>query len=117
MTTDLRAPLLRVDSGGAAGIQGQPQVVDGCHIQRSVSAESLGASIAHDIMGDVDAEPAPEVFKKSADFGKKDLGYYLSFIFLVNQIYGPGVLAIPIVFKQAGIGPTVFMLVTRSALL
>lgn len=121
---ELRAPLLKGEgaangsssaASSSGGIPGQGQQRNA--MQRSVSAESVGAPLAHEIMGDLDAsEPAPEVFKKSPDLGKKDLGYFLSFIFLVNQIYGPGVLAIPIVFKQAGIGPTVFMLVEYPVL-
>jgi len=34
--------------------------------------------------------------------GNKTLGRFFSFIFIINQIYGPGVLAIPIVFQQGG---------------
>ena len=32
--------------------------------------------------------------------GDKDIGPWLSVIFIVNQIYGPGLLAIPIVLQQ-----------------
>lgn len=32
--------------------------------------------------------------------GTKTLGNFYSFVFIINQIYGPGVLAIPIVFQQ-----------------
>jgi hypothetical protein len=38
--------------------------------------------------------------------GGKDIGPFLSIIFIVNQIYGPGLLAIPIVMQQAGWLPT-----------
>jgi amino acid permease len=34
----------------------------------------------------------------------------LSVVFIVNQIYGPGVLAIPIVYQQAGVFPTLLAL-------
>lgn len=34
--------------------------------------------------------------------GAKTLGTFYSFVFIINQIYGPGVLAIPIVFQQGG---------------
>lgn len=40
--------------------------------------------------------------EKGVSLGEKDLGSLLSFIFIINQIYGPGVLAIPIVFQQSG---------------
>ena len=32
--------------------------------------------------------------------GTKDINLTLSIIYVINQIYGPGVLAIPIVFQQ-----------------
>jgi hypothetical protein len=32
--------------------------------------------------------------------GTKDINSWLSVIYIINQIYGPGVLAIPIVFQQ-----------------
>lgn len=32
--------------------------------------------------------------------GSKDISTFLSIIYIINQIYGPGVLAIPIVFQQ-----------------
>lgn len=41
--------------------------------------------------------------------GTKSIGGFLSFVFIINQIYGPGVLAIPIVFDQSGLIPTIFM--------
>jgi hypothetical protein len=40
------------------------------------------------------------VQQKDRTVGKKTLGNFFSFLFIVNQIYGPGVLAIPIVFQQ-----------------
>jgi amino acid permease len=42
--------------------------------------------------------------------GSKQLGTMLSIMFIVNQIYGPGVLAIPLVYQQAGVVSTLIML-------
>ena len=41
----------------------------------------------------------------------KSLNFGYSFIFIINQIYGPGVLAIPIVFQQSGLVLTALFLV------
>ena len=41
----------------------------------------------------------------------KSLNFGYSFIFIINQIYGPGVLAIPIVFQQSGLILTALFLV------
>src|SRR3989338_9470617 len=35
--------------------------------------------------------------------GQKDIGLYSSFVYVINQIFGPGSLALPIVFQQAGL--------------
>lgn len=47
-------------------------------------------------------EPIPQ--KKSEEekgaVGNKTIGKYGSFVYIINQIFGPGVLAIPIVFQQ-----------------
>eukprot|EP01116_Phalansterium_solitarium_P002004 TRINITY_DN11864_c0_g1_i1.p1 TRINITY_DN11864_c0_g1~~TRINITY_DN11864_c0_g1_i1.p1 ORF type:complete len:512 (+),score=139.81 TRINITY_DN11864_c0_g1_i1:206-1741(+) len=40
--------------------------------------------------------------ERGKSLGEKEIGSWLSIIFIVNQIYGPGVLSIPIVFQQAG---------------
>ena len=40
----------------------------------------------------------------------KSLNFTYSFIFIINQIYGPGVLAIPIVFQQSGLILTILFL-------
>src|ERR1700721_567368 len=40
----------------------------------------------------------------------KSLSFFFSFIFIINQIFGPGVLAIPIVFQQSGLFPTIIFL-------
>jgi len=45
----------------------------------------------------------PEGVKQGdRNIGNKTLGSFYSFVFIINQIYGPGVLAIPIVFQQGG---------------
>ena len=33
-------------------------------------------------------------------YGSKTIGTYSSYVFIINQIFGPGVLALPIVFQQ-----------------
>eukprot|EP01112_Ceratiomyxa_fruticulosa_P016454 TRINITY_DN497_c0_g1_i1.p1 TRINITY_DN497_c0_g1~~TRINITY_DN497_c0_g1_i1.p1 ORF type:complete len:500 (+),score=75.63 TRINITY_DN497_c0_g1_i1:263-1762(+) len=43
-------------------------------------------------------------------FGNKSLNFFYSLIFIINQIYGPGVLAIPIVFQQGGFVITTIVL-------
>ena len=48
--------------------------------------------------------------ERGHSLGVKQLGTWLSIMFIVNQIYGPGVLAIPIVYHQAGIFTTNLML-------
>lgn len=47
--------------------------------------------------------------ERGKSLGVKSIGTFLSFIFLINQIYGPGVLAIPLVYEQSGLIPTMFM--------
>eukprot|EP00697_Spironema_sp_BW2_P000005 gnl/Spiro4/10027_TR5317_c0_g1_i1.p1 gnl/Spiro4/10027_TR5317_c0_g1~~gnl/Spiro4/10027_TR5317_c0_g1_i1.p1 ORF type:complete len:600 (+),score=99.18 gnl/Spiro4/10027_TR5317_c0_g1_i1:171-1802(+) len=42
--------------------------------------------------------------------GTKTIGFVLSVIFIVNQIYGPGVLAIPIIFQESGLVLTLLSL-------
>eukprot|EP01102_Stenamoeba_stenopodia_P021176 TRINITY_DN845_c0_g1_i4.p1 TRINITY_DN845_c0_g1~~TRINITY_DN845_c0_g1_i4.p1 ORF type:complete len:552 (+),score=101.86 TRINITY_DN845_c0_g1_i4:287-1942(+) len=50
------------------------------------------------------------VQEKGKSLGDKKIGNWGSFYFIINQIYGPGVLAIPIVFQQSGILVTTIML-------
>jgi len=33
-------------------------------------------------------------------YGSKTIGTFSSYVFIINQIFGPGVLALPIVFQQ-----------------
>lgn len=40
--------------------------------------------------------------EKGDSLGTKSLNTFYSIVFIINQIYGPGVLAIPIVFQQGG---------------
>lgn len=40
--------------------------------------------------------------EKGDTLGTKSLNTFYSIVFIINQIYGPGVLAIPIVFQQGG---------------
>jgi hypothetical protein len=39
-------------------------------------------------------------FAKDDAVGAKNIGRWGSFVYIINQIFGPGVLAIPIVFQQ-----------------
>lgn len=41
--------------------------------------------------------------ERGKSLGVKSIGTWLSFIFVINQIYGPGVLAIPLVYQQSGL--------------
>ncbi len=43
--------------------------------------------------------------ERGKSLGVKSVGTWLSFFFIINQIYGPGVLAIPLVNVQSGIVP------------
>eukprot|EP01132_Coremiostelium_polycephalum_P008595 gene8595-10577_t len=52
--------------------------------------------------------------------GEKSISQWASFIFIVNQIYGPGVLSIPVVFQQSGwlmtmLSLTVFLFISCMA--
>lgn len=38
--------------------------------------------------------------EKGHSVGTKSLNSFYSFVFIINQIYGPGVLAIPVVFQE-----------------
>lgn len=51
-----------------------------------------------------DYEPPPIILTtiEKGAVGAKNIGTYGSFVYIINQIFGPGVLAIPIVFQQAG---------------
>jgi amino acid permease len=58
--------------------------------------------------------------EKGHSLGTKRIGIMASFMFVINQIFGPGALAIPIVYQQAGVIPTiaimtVFMCVSSFA--
>ncbi|KAF2077551.1 hypothetical protein CYY_001169 [Polysphondylium violaceum] len=48
--------------------------------------------------------PPIKIIKKERGhtLGEKSITQWASFIFIVNQIYGPGVLSIPVVFQQSG---------------
>ncbi|EGG16957.1 hypothetical protein DFA_07938 [Cavenderia fasciculata] len=66
--------------------------------------------------------PQPISIKKERghSLGEKSITQLASFIFIVNQIYGPGVLSIPVVFQQAGwlmtlLSLTFFLLVSCLA--
>ncbi|KAM9956907.1 hypothetical protein ACTFIR_003642 [Dictyostelium discoideum] len=48
--------------------------------------------------------------ERGHSLGEKTIGQWASFIFIVNQIYGPGVLSIPKVFQQSGWILTTFSL-------
>eukprot|EP01113_Clastostelium_recurvatum_P042896 TRINITY_DN7000_c0_g1_i1.p1 TRINITY_DN7000_c0_g1~~TRINITY_DN7000_c0_g1_i1.p1 ORF type:complete len:499 (-),score=171.10 TRINITY_DN7000_c0_g1_i1:74-1570(-) len=48
--------------------------------------------------------------ERGQTFGNKSLNTFYSLVFIINQIYGPGVLSIPIVFQQAGWLPTTLVL-------
>eukprot|EP00941_MAST-03F_sp_MAST-3F-sp1_P005141 g5141.t1 len=50
------------------------------------------------------------------NYGEKTIGTAASYVYLVNQIFGPGVLAIPLVFVKSGFLPATFAnLVVGSA--
>jgi hypothetical protein len=67
----------------------------------------------HDSLGEVlHGHMAPEESikeERGKSLGVKSIGTFLSFIFVINQIYGPGVLAIPLVYAQSGLVLTFFM--------
>lgn len=48
--------------------------------------------------------------EKGHSVGTKSLNTFYSIVFIINQIYGPGVLAIPAVFQQAGFFLTTIVL-------
>src|SRR5437870_5140067 len=69
-----------------------------------VGAEGVANAVASD------AAPTAELKEeRGKSLGVKSIGTFLSFIFLINQIYGPGVLAIPQVYHQSGLLPTMLM--------
>ena len=74
----------------------------------SVNYDSLSLSET-DIMSDTDFTRELN-HERGKSLGTKQLGTILSVIFIINQIYGPGVLAIPIVYQQAGYVTTNLML-------
>ena len=60
---------------------------------------------------------SPDSLPLHPSLPSKSLSFFFSFVFIINQIWGPGVLAIPIVFQQSGVVLTlatmvVFMVVS-----
>lgn len=53
----------------------------------------------------------------AASFGRQTIGNFGSYVYLVNQIFGPGILAVPLVFVQSGflVASLVNMLVCFAA--
>ena len=47
-----------------------------------------------------DEEEEEIVDNEEGGLGGKSIGKYGSFVYVVNQIFGPGMVAIPIVFQQ-----------------
>ncbi|KAL6044765.1 hypothetical protein QOT17_023147 [Balamuthia mandrillaris] len=67
------------------------------------SPSSSDAEVLEEEDETVPKEAAQVAQQNSSSLGTKTIGVLSSYVFIINQIYGPGVLAIPIVFQQAGL--------------
>lgn len=85
-----------------------------CVIMSQCSSDSE-ETVVVETVNDDDGVPAREL-KKATNLGKKTIGLLSGIILNVNNLVGPGVLAIPLVFQQAGWLPCVAILLVVASI-
>eukprot|EP01114_Cavostelium_apophysatum_P015929 TRINITY_DN4442_c0_g1_i1.p1 TRINITY_DN4442_c0_g1~~TRINITY_DN4442_c0_g1_i1.p1 ORF type:complete len:536 (-),score=111.56 TRINITY_DN4442_c0_g1_i1:48-1655(-) len=76
-------------------------IYDG-QINTPVRTDSEDDEDVPEIIDETAPPDVPAIKPEKGAVGAKNIGKYGSFVYIINQIFGPGVLAIPVVFQQSG---------------